>query len=81
MQGGGHKMEIEEISLSKIKQNLLKIPKTRLSEINDFIEFILMKTNSSNSKRVGNLEGIWEGIGFEQIYDLEKSIREIRIIK
>ena len=71
-------MEIEEINFTKIKQNLLKIPKDKLPEINDFIEFILMKTESSRLKRVEKLEGIWNGLGFERIPDIDKSIREIR---
>lgn len=71
-------MKVEEISVTKVKQNLLKLPKTKLPEINDFIEFILMKTNTRRSKHVKKLEGIWEGVGFEQISDLDKNIREIR---
>ena len=71
-------MEIEEINLTKVRQNLFKIPKTRLAEVNDFIEFILMKTKSGRLKRVEKLEGIWKGLGFERISDLDKSIREIR---
>ncbi|CAB1074738.1 hypothetical protein D1AOALGA4SA_2557 [Olavius algarvensis Delta 1 endosymbiont] len=71
-------MEIEEINFTKIKQNLLKIPKDKLPEINDFIEFILMKTESSRLKRVEKLEGIWKGLGFERIPDIDKGIREIR---
>ena len=71
-------MQIEEINLTKVKQNLFKIPKARLAEVNDFIEFILMKTKSGRLKRVEKLEGIWKGLGFERISDIDKSIREIR---
>lgn len=71
-------MEIEEINIKKVKQNLFKIPKARLAEVNDFIEFILMKSESRPLKRVEKLEGIWKGLGFERISDLDKSIREIR---
>ena len=71
-------MEIEEINITKIKQNLFKIPKDRLAEVNDFIEFILMKSESCPLKRVEKLEGIWKGLGFERISDLDKSIRDIR---
>ena len=56
-------MGIEEINITKVKH---------------FIEFILMKTESSRLKRVEKLEGIWKGLGFERIPDLDKSIREIR---
>jgi hypothetical protein len=71
-------MEIEEIDMAKVKQNLLKIPKARLAEINDFLEFILSKTESSRIKRVERLEGVWQGLGFERISSLDNSIREIR---
>ena len=71
-------MGIEEINITKVKQNLSKIPQTKLAEINDFIEFVLMKTESSRSMRVEKLEGIWKGLGFERITDLDSSIREIR---
>ncbi len=71
-------METDETNITKVKQNLYKIPKARLAEINDFIEFILMKTESSRLKRVEKLEGIWNGLGFERIPDIDKSIREIR---
>jgi hypothetical protein len=71
-------METEETNITKVKQNLYKIPKAKLAEINDFIEFILMKTKSSQLKRVEKLEGIWNGLGFERIPDIDKSIREIR---
>ena len=71
-------MEIEETSMAKVKQNLFKIPKARLTEINDFIEFILSKTESSRLNQVERLEGVWQGIGFERISDMDNSIREIR---
>lgn len=75
---GESKMETEETSLTKVKQNLLKIPKGRLDEVNDFIEFILMKTESRRLRPVEKLEGMWKGLGFERISDIDKSIREIR---
>jgi hypothetical protein len=71
-------MGIEEINIAKVKKNLFKIPKARLLEVNDFLEFILMKTESSTPKRIEKLEGIWEGMGFDRISDLDNSIREIR---
>lgn len=71
-------MEIEEINRSRVKQNLFRIPKARLAEINDFIEFVLSKTETGRLKRVERLEGIWQGFGFERISDLDKNIREIR---
>ena len=64
--------------MTRVKQNLFRIPKARLAEINDFIEFILSKAETGRLKRVERLEGIWQGLGFERISDLDKSIREIR---
>ncbi len=46
-------METEEINITKVKQNLFKIPKARLAEINDFIEFILMKNRIESIKTSG----------------------------
>ena len=40
-------METDETNITKVKQNLYKIPKSKLAEINDFIEFILMKTEQN----------------------------------
>ena len=71
-------MATDETNITKVKQNLYKIPKAKLAEVNDFIEFILMKTESSRLKRVEKLEGIWNGLGFERITDIDRSIREIR---
>jgi len=74
----GLKMETDKINMARVEQNLLKIPKSRLGKINDFIESILSKTESSRLKRAEKLKGIWQGLGFERISDLDKSIREIR---
>jgi hypothetical protein len=71
-------MEIEEVDVNQVKQNLLRIPKAKLVEINNFIEFILSKAETGRLKRVERLEGIWKGLGFDRISDLDNSIREIR---
>ncbi len=63
---------------SQIKWNLFRVPPDKLEEINDFIEFILYKEQKQKNMKIVNLEGIWEGIGFEKILNLEDSIREIR---
>ena len=62
---------------SQIKWNLFRVPPDKLEEINDFIEFILYKEQKQKNMKIVNLEGIWEGIGFEKILNLEDSIREI----
>jgi hypothetical protein len=71
-------LENQEIDLAKVKRNLVRVPKARLDEVNDFIEFLLSKSKSSRLRRVAKLEGIWQGLGFEQIPDLGTSIRDIR---
>ncbi len=69
-------MESETVSLSQIRQKLFRIPCERLHEISHLIESILRE--SEPVRRVERMEGIWEGIGFEKIPDLDKDIREIR---
>jgi len=69
-------MATSGVSLYKIKQKLSKAPVDRLKEIGDLIELILKsKTHSPN---VVKFEGIWSGLGFEKINDLESDIRQIR---
>lgn len=68
----------EEITVAKVKEKLHKIPSYKLQEVEDFIDFVLMKTQSKPAKQVEKLEGIWKGLGFERISDLNKSIRKIR---
>jgi hypothetical protein len=71
-------MNNEVITINKVRQKLHKIPPDKLQEIDDFIDFVLNKMRSRPSKRIEKLEGIWEGLGFERILDLDESIREIR---
>ncbi|MCK8603312.1 DUF2281 domain-containing protein [Desulfoferrobacter suflitae] len=68
----------EQLTLSRIKRKLHKIPPERLEEVCDFIDFILTKETSRNDKKVEKLEGIWQELGFEAISDLDGNIREIR---
>ncbi|MCK8603294.1 DUF2281 domain-containing protein [Desulfoferrobacter suflitae] len=68
----------EQLTVSRIKQKLHKIPPEKLQEIVDFIDFILTKETSRNDRKVEKLEGIWQELGFEKISNLDKSIREIR---
>lgn len=71
-------MNNEGITITKVKQKLYKIPPDKLQEIDDFIDFVLTKTRSKPSRRIEKLEGIWKGLCFERILDLDESIREIR---
>jgi hypothetical protein len=67
---------METINLSQIRQNLFRIPSERLHEVSHLVEVILR--DSYPVRRVERMEGIWEGIGFEKISDLDKDIRKIR---
>lgn len=69
-------MKEPKVDLKKIRRNLMKIPADKLSEVNDFIEFILAR--KKNPKNIIKFEGIWKGIGFENITNLENEIRKLR---
>jgi len=69
-------MATSNVSIYKIKQKLSKVPEDKLKEINDFIELIIK--SKIQSPNIVKFEGIWEGLGFEKINDLESDIRQIR---
>ncbi|MCP5108057.1 MAG: DUF2281 domain-containing protein [bacterium] len=73
-------MQVQRMTLHKIKSKLARVPEDKLGEINDFVEFILFKSKPAGNagKNIAKLEGIWEGVGFEKIGDLETEIRKIR---
>ena len=76
MPAWGEKMATSNVSVYKIKQKLSKVPADRLKEIDDFIQVII--TSKIHTPNVIKFEGIWEGLGFEKINDLESDIRQIR---
>lgn len=65
------------LAVDKIKQKLSKIPDDKLIEVDDFIDFLLVKSQKPIPNIV-KLEGIWEGLGFEKIQNLETNIKKIR---
>ena len=69
-------MATSNLSVYKIKQKLSKVPEYRLKEIGDFIELIIK--SKIHSPNIVKFEGIWKGLGFEKISDLESGIRQIR---
>ena len=72
-------MQTSAKTINKIKLRLAEVPEDRLSEIYDFVEFILRKSKAKNEARnIIKLEGVWKNLGFEKIVDLESEIREIR---
>ena len=61
----------------KIKININKMPEEYLTDIDNYIEYILFK-NSKRNEISEKLEGIWKDIGFEKIIDIDNEIRNIR---
>ena len=67
---------IEDIE--QIKKKLLKMPDEKVEEIGDFVEFVYSKLYLKKGKKIEKLEGIWEGLGFDKISDIEQEIADIR---
>jgi hypothetical protein len=65
------------MTINKIKSKLAEVPVEKLPEIFNFIEFVLHKSKPG-PKNIVKLEGIWKGLGFEKINNLESEIRDIR---
>jgi hypothetical protein len=70
-------MATASMSINKITSKLVEVPVEKLPEIFNFIEFVLQKSKPG-PKNIVKLEGIWKGLGFEKINDLESEIRGIR---
>jgi len=67
---------IEDIE--QIKKMLLKMPDEKVKEVEDFVAFVYTKINPKERKKIEKLEGIWKGLGFEKISDIEQEIADIR---
>ena len=65
------------MTINKIKSKLAEVPVEKLPVIFNFIEFVLQKSKP-RPKNIVKLEGIWKGLGFEKINNLESEIRDIR---
>ena len=61
---------------SKIKWNLTRLSPKEVEEVNNLVQSLLEQKKTE--RRIVNLEGIWENIGFEKILDLEGEIKKIR---
>jgi len=70
-------MQTATITIDKIRTKLGEVPQERLTEIYDFVEFIVQKSKPKK-KNIVKLEGIWKGLGFENLDQLEAEIRKIR---
>jgi len=51
-------MNTSNASIEMIKKNLIRVPKHKLGQVNDYIESILMK-NYDQPKNIIKFEGIW----------------------
>ena len=70
-------MATATMTINKITSKLVEVPVDKLPEIFNFIEFILQKSKPG-PKNIVKLEGIWKGLGFEKINDMESEIKNIR---
>ncbi|MCK4763807.1 MAG: hypothetical protein KAW12_16515 [Candidatus Aminicenantes bacterium] len=70
-------MNTTAVTIDQIKSKLSQIPIEKLPEVYDFVEFIRIRSRPK-AKNIIKLEGIWKGLGFEKINDLESEIRKIR---
>jgi hypothetical protein len=61
---------------SKIKWNLTQVSPREIEEINDFVESLFQK--KQKSPKIVPLKGIWKGLGFEKIPDLDEEIKKNR---
>lgn len=66
-----------EILKTEIYKEISLLREDKLSEVKDFIEFILSRQKPSK-KKVMQLKGIWAGKGFEEIEGLEKELKSIQ---
>jgi len=69
-------MHTTALKINKISKELSMIPEEKLDEVKDFIDFLLSK-DKTKERKVANLEGIWEGKGFEKL-NLKKELKSIR---
>lgn len=70
-------MQTATVTIDQIRSKLVKVPSNRLPEIYNFVEFILQGAQPKKRK-VAKLGGIWKGLGFEKIENLDAEIRSIR---
>ena len=61
---------------SKIKWNLTQLSPEEIEKVNNLVQSLLDQKRTA--RKVVNLEGIWESIGFEKILDLEGEIKKKR---
>lgn len=70
-------MENYLLTKHKLLQNLKYLSDDKLKKVEDFVE-ILLSDEQIPKKNNESLAGIWEGLGFEKLLDLDKEVDEIR---
>jgi len=70
-------MQTTAAQMTTIQKKLTILPRERLQQVADFVEFILSQSKVEH-KKIIKLGGIWKNVGFEKIGDLEAEIRGIR---
>ena len=61
----------------RIRKNLSQASPDQLNEINDFVEFVLQKSGTSE-KKIIQLNGHWKNSGLEKIQDVDIEIKKNR---
>ncbi len=70
-------MTTRAIELTEIKRDLANLPADKLADVREYVRKLLQKTRPA-PRNVESLEGIWEGLGWEKIDNLEGEIRKMR---
>ena len=71
-------MQEYPMTMTMVKQKVSDLPANRLQEVYDFIDFLVRTKSPEPMPRVKKLEGIWAGLGFERLADVEQEIRDLR---
>ena len=66
------------LTQQNILQNLKYLPKNKLKEVDDFIQFLVFKSKTKVKEKSESLAGIWENIGFEKLVDIDAEIIKMR---
>lgn len=70
-------MNTRAIELTEIKRDLANLPANQLAEVREFVHKLLDSAHSEQ-KEIQSLGGMWAGLGWEKIEDLEGEIRKLR---
>ena len=71
-------MQDYPMTMTMVKQKISDLPENRLQEVYDFIDFLVRTKSPEPTPRIKKLEGIWAGLGFERLADVEQEICELR---